>query len=53
MATMSPVVQSVLIWVEDGHGCHDERFVAATDAALRASVRSWSKPTGRRRGDGS
>ncbi len=52
-ATMSLVVQSVLIWVEDGDRRHDERFVAATDAALRAGVRSWSKPVKRRRGDGS
>jgi AcrR family transcriptional regulator len=52
-ATMSLVVQSVLIWVEEGERRHDERFVAATDAALRAGVRSWSEPVRRRRGDGS
>lgn len=51
-ATMSSVVQSVLIWVEDGDRQHDDRFVAATDAALRAGVRSWSKPAGNGRGDG-
>lgn len=51
-ATVSSVVQSVLIWVEDGDRHHDDRFVAATDAALRAGVRSWSKPARGRRGNG-
>jgi AcrR family transcriptional regulator len=42
-ATVSYVVQAVLVWVEDGDERLDHRFVMATEAALRAGVRSWSK----------
>lgn len=43
-ATITYVVDAVLVWVEDGDERLDDRFVAATTAALRAGVRSWSKP---------
>ena len=42
-ATTVYVVEAVLVWVEDGDPRFDERFVAATDAAIRAGVRSWAK----------
>lgn len=42
-ATISYVVQAVLVWVEDGDENLDHRFVMATEAALKAGVRSWSK----------
>jgi AcrR family transcriptional regulator len=42
-ATISYVVQAVLVWVEDGDEKLDHRFVMATEAALKAGVRSWSK----------
>jgi AcrR family transcriptional regulator len=55
-ATVSYVVEAVLVWIEDGDEHLDSRFVAATEAALRAGVRSWSKPARRgravRRNDG-
>jgi AcrR family transcriptional regulator len=41
-ATISYVVQAVLVWVEDGDERLDRRFVMATEAALKAGVRSWS-----------
>ena len=37
------VVEAVLVWVEDGDPRYDARFVAATNAALKAGVRSWAK----------
>ncbi len=43
-ATITYVVDAVLVWVENGDERLDDRFVAATAAALRAGVRSWSKP---------
>ncbi len=43
-ATVAFVVDAVLAWVEDGDPGLDARFVAATDAAMRAGVRSWAKP---------
>ncbi len=43
-ATITYVVDAVLVWIEDGDERFDDRFVAATTAALRAGVRSWSKP---------
>ncbi len=42
-ATNVYVVEAVLVWVEDGDSRYDERFVAATNAALKAGVRSWAK----------
>ncbi len=42
-ATNAYVVEAVLVWVEDGDARYDERFVAATNAALKAGVRSWAK----------
>lgn len=44
-ATVSFLIDSVLAWVEDGDERLDERFVAATEAAMRAGVRVWAKPT--------
>jgi AcrR family transcriptional regulator len=41
-ATVAYLVEAVLAWVEDGDPELDARFVAATDAALRAGVRSWA-----------
>jgi AcrR family transcriptional regulator len=42
-ATNGYVVEAVLVWVEDGDPRHDARFVAATNAALKAGVRTWAK----------
>jgi len=42
-ATNAYVVEAVLVWVEDGDSRHDARFVAATEAALKAGVRSWAR----------
>jgi len=42
-ATDAYVVEAVLVWVEDGDPRYDARFVAATNAALKAGVRSWAK----------
>jgi AcrR family transcriptional regulator len=42
-ATNAYVVEAVLVWVEDGDSRYDARFVAATNAALKAGVRSWAK----------
>ncbi len=44
-ATMTYVVEAVLVWIEDGDAGADDRFIAATDAAMRAGVRSWAKPS--------
>ena len=41
-ATIGYLVESVLTWLEFGDPGHDEAFVKATNAALRAGVRSWS-----------
>lgn len=43
-ATVSYLVEAVLVWVEDGDARLDARFTAATEAALRAGIRSWAKP---------
>jgi AcrR family transcriptional regulator len=43
-ATVAYVIESVLVWVEDGDEHYDGRFVASTQAALRAGIRSWSRP---------
>jgi AcrR family transcriptional regulator len=45
-ATLSHVLEAVVVWIEDGDERLDGRFVAATEAALRAGVRSWSKSAG-------
>ena len=42
-ATAAYVVEAVLVWVEDGDPRYDQRFVAATNAALKAGVRSWAR----------
>jgi len=42
-ATVSYLVEAVLVWVEDGDERLDAKFVAATAAALKAGVRSWAK----------
>jgi AcrR family transcriptional regulator len=42
-ATDAYLVEAVLVWVEDGDASLDARFVAATDAALKAGVKSWTK----------
>lgn len=43
-ATVAYVVDAVLVWIEDGDRRLDRRFVAATDASLRAGVQSWARP---------
>ncbi|MGH8982916.1 MAG: TetR/AcrR family transcriptional regulator, partial [Acidimicrobiia bacterium] len=43
-ATVAYLVEAVLIWIEDGDHALDDRFVRATDAALRAGIQSWSQP---------
>jgi len=45
-AMVAYVVEAVLVWIEDGDARLDRRFVAATDAALHAGVRSWAKLPG-------
>jgi AcrR family transcriptional regulator len=42
-ATVAYLVEAVLAWVEDGDPRLDARFVAATNAAMRAGVRSWAR----------
>ena len=41
-ATVTYVIQAVLVWIEAGDTRHDDRFAAATTSAMRAGVRSWS-----------
>ena len=41
-ATSNYVIDAVLHWVEYGEPSLDGRFLAATDAALAAGVRSWA-----------
>jgi AcrR family transcriptional regulator len=50
-AVLGYLVEAVLNWLEFGDPAHDARFVAATNAAMRAGVRVWSKAgrPGRRR----
>lgn len=43
-ATLTYVVQAVLVWIEDGDPSYDDRFVRATTAAMRAGVESWVEP---------
>jgi hypothetical protein len=45
-ATLPHVLGGVLVWIENGDERLDGRFVAATEAAQRAGVRSWSKSAG-------
>ena len=47
-ATNAYVVEAVLVWVEDGDPRHDDQFVAATNAALKAGVKSWARSSGAR-----
>jgi AcrR family transcriptional regulator len=44
-ATVAYLIESVLVWIEEGNERLDDRFVAATDAATRAGVRAWTRPT--------
>jgi AcrR family transcriptional regulator len=44
-ATVAYIIEAVLVWIEDGDSRFDARFVAATEASLRAGVRSWAKPS--------
>ncbi len=46
-ATTVYLVESVLVWMEDGSPRADARFIGATDAALRAGVKSWAGSTRR------
>jgi AcrR family transcriptional regulator len=45
-ATVTYLLDSVLVWIEDGDERLDDRFVAATDAATRAGVRAWTTSRG-------
>ena len=45
-ATVAYLIESVLVWIEDGDERLDDRFIAATDAATRAGVRAWTRPGG-------
>ncbi|MGZ8733701.1 MAG: TetR/AcrR family transcriptional regulator [Acidimicrobiia bacterium] len=45
-ATSAYVVDAVLHWIEFGDPGLDDRFAGATDAALRAGVRSWARSSG-------
>ncbi len=49
-AVLGYLVEAVLNWLEFGDPAHDARFVAATNAAMRAGVRVWSSAD--RRGPG-
>lgn len=42
-ATAAYLVESILVWIEDGDQRLDDRFVAATDAATLAGVRAWTR----------
>ncbi len=44
-ATTAYLIEAVLVWIEDGNSRLDARFVAATEASLRAGVRAWAKPS--------
>ena len=48
-ATSAYVIEAVLHWIEYGDPRLDARFVAATDAALGAGVRSWASAPRTRR----
>jgi AcrR family transcriptional regulator len=41
-ATVTYLVEATVAWLDDGDPRLDDRFVAATDSALRAGIRSWS-----------
>ena len=41
-ATFGYLIESVLTWLEFGDPTHDDQYVAATNAAMRAGVRAWS-----------
>lgn len=41
-AAVAYVVEAILIWLEHGRPERDADFVKATEAALRAGVRTWS-----------
>lgn len=42
-AVVGYLVEAVLTWLDFGDERRDEHFVAATNAALRAGVRAWSR----------
>ena len=42
-ATVGYLVHAVLTWLEFGVARHDRQFVEATDAAMRAGVRAWTR----------
>ena len=42
-ATVAYLVEAVLVWVEDGDPRYDVRFLAATNAAQKAGIRSWAR----------
>jgi AcrR family transcriptional regulator len=47
-AVVGYLVEAVLNWLEFGDPARDAAFVDATNAALRAGVRAWSRPVKRR-----
>ena len=42
-ASVAYVLDSVLAWIEHGDHALDTRFVSATQASVRAGVRSWAR----------
>lgn len=46
-AVVGYLIEAVLNWLEFGDAARDERFVAATNQALRAGVRAWAQPSPR------
>jgi hypothetical protein len=47
-AVVGYLVEAVLNWLEFGDPARDDRFVAATNQALRAGVRAWARRCWRR-----
>jgi len=45
-AVVGYLVEAVLNWLEFGDPARDDQFVMATNQALRAGVRAWSRPAG-------
>ncbi len=46
-AVVGYLVEAVLSWLEFGDAERDDLFVTATNEAMRAGVRAWSRPTAR------
>ena len=42
-ATVGYLIEAVLTWLDFGTPTYDRRFAEATDAAMRAGIRAWTK----------